>query len=291
MGWDVWLCALGVLVLGWAVFTHGQARPDALRQLAESRINQSLAEAGYGWAKLSVDGSVAVLTGVAPDPISKTALASIAKEVAEPYGGVPGVFWRLDDRTRLNDVLPSRPLLPESEVDLLADLPAPGAGRASNKGPSLTACTKAFQTVQETRPLRFRPGAATLDRSASPVLQQLAALTLQCKGWRLVIQAPLDSTGPRRGEVALGERRAAAIAAALMVEGVPARQIEAVAQAPEAIERALAPAVAASAAAAAASEALAAASAVPPDATAARAVPRPASRNHVEYRLAALTAR
>jgi outer membrane protein OmpA-like peptidoglycan-associated protein len=296
VGWDVVLCALGVVVLGWAVFAHGQGRPDALRQLAEGRINQALADAGHGWARLKVDDSVGVLVGTAPNPASRTALLDIAREVTEPYAGVPGVFLRLEDRTRVNEVLPPRPPAPppEPEVDLLADLAAPGAGRVLEKlpakGPSMYACSKAFQTVQETRPLRFRPGSASLERGTGVVVQQLAALAMQCKDWRLVVEAPLDGIGPRRGDVSLGERRAAVLAAALMVEGVPARQIEAVAQQPEVIEAALVHAYAASDAALAASAALAdgGASAAAP---AVRPAPRPASRNRVEFRLAALSAR
>jgi len=308
VGWDVALCALGVVVLGWAVFAHGQGRPEALRQLAESRINQSLAEAGYGWARLTVDDSVAVINGVAPDPISKTALASLAHDVVEPYAGVPGVFWRIEDRTHVNEQLPPRPAAPpppppEPEVDLLAEMPAPGAGTAlAGKGPTLGACAKAFRTVQDTRPLRFRPGAIALDRTAGAVVQQLAALAMQCKSWRLVIEAPLDGIGPRRGDVALAERRAAAIAAALMVEGVPARQIEALAQRPEAIEAALTPAIAASAADASAQLATTSASAAgttgaqaagatAPEASPVPPAPRVAPRNRVEFRLAALTPR
>ncbi len=306
LGWDVALCALGVLVLGWAVFAHGQGRPEALRQLAESRINQSLADAGYGWARLTVDDSVAVINGVAPDPISKTALANLAVEVVEPYAGVPGVFWRVVDHTHVNEQLPPRPPAPppppEPEVDLLADMPAPGAGTAlAGKGPTLGACAKAFRTVQDTRPLRFRPGAIALDRNAGAVVQQLAALAMQCKTWRLVIEAPLDGIGPRRGDVGLAERRAAAIAAALMVEGVPARQIEAIAQRPEAIETALTNAVATAASDAAAASAASAVAAgasggtvlanAPVDAASAVALPRAVTRNRVEFRLAALTPR
>ncbi|RZS58033.1 OmpA family protein [Sphaerotilus mobilis] len=282
VGWDVWLCALGVVVLGWAVFAHGAGRPDTLRQLAESRINQSLADAGYGWANVKVEGSTGVLSGTAPDPISRTALVDLAHEVVEPYAGLPGVFWALEDHTRLNEQLPPRPPkpAPEPEVDLLADLPAPGAGKSRGKGPTLAACSKAFQTVQETRPVRFRPGSARLDRANSQSLQQLAALALRCSNWRVIVEAPLDSTGARRGDVALGERRAAAIAAALMVDGVPAGQIEALAQAPEAIETALAEAAASSSAPAASTASVA----VRPEA-------RLASRNRVEFRLAALTPR
>ncbi|MGY0194525.1 hypothetical protein ACWA7J_05550 [Leptothrix sp. BB-4] len=304
MGWDVVLCAMGVAVLGWAVFAHGQGRPDALRQLAEGRINQALADAGHGWARLKVNDSIGVLVGTAPNPASRTALMDVAREVTEPYAGVPGVFWRLEDRTQVNEVLPPRPTAPppppEPEVDLLAELAPPGAGRVADKtpvrGPSMAACLKAFQTVQETRPLRFRPGMATLERGTGVVVQQLAALAMQCKDWRLVVEAPLDGIGPRRGDVSLGERRAAVIAAALMVEGVPARQIEAVAQQPEAIESAIVQAnAAASAAALAASDASVAASAVLAEASAPqvapRPVPRPASRNRVEFRLASLSAR
>lgn len=301
VGWDVWLCALGILVLGWAVFAHGAGRPETLRQLAETRINQSLADAGYGWARLRVDGSVGVLTGTAPDPISRTALVDLARDVVEPYAGLPGVFWTMEDRTRLNEQLPARPApaptpaVVEPELDLLADLPAPGAGASQAKGPTLAACSKAFRTLQETRPVRFKPGSAALDRQNSQSLQQLAALALRCNNWRLIVEAPLDSTGSRSGDVALGERRAAAIAAALMVDGVPAHQIEAVSQKPEAMAAALAAASAstadADAAAAAAAFATPGAAASTAAAVAIKPGARPVNRNRVEFRLAALTPR
>lgn len=250
VAWDAWACALGVLLLGWAVFAHGDGRPELLRQRAEARANSALAQAGYGWAHLRIDDAAAALTGAAPDERSRAALREDAPRLLDPYMGVPGVFQRIDDRLALNESLPPRPPAPpaEPEIDLLSLLPAPGAGLPTAStasaargsagtalttasrpaGPSQTACERAFQSVQSARPIRFKPASAQLDSSAMPLIQQLAALALRCNQWRVVVEGHADASGDKQQNDRLSQRRAASVAAAMMLEGVPLERLSSV---------------------------------------------------------------
>lgn len=228
VAWDAWACTLGVLLLGWAVFAHGDGRPDLLRQRAEARVNDTLTQAGYGWAHLRIDDSTGQLTGEAPDERSRSALRDAAPQLLAPYMGVPGLFLRIDDRVGLNERLPQRPpALPgEPEVDLLSLLAAPGAGvTAAGDGPGQAACERAFRSVQAGRPIRFKPASAQLDPGTLPLIRQLAALALRCKQWRVVVEGHADASGDKAQNNLLSQRRAASVAAAMMLEGVPLERL------------------------------------------------------------------
>ena len=61
-----WWWGLPILALLW--FMAGQFRNDPIQTDLTSRGGASLAAAGYPWAKVSLDGRDATLTGVAPTP-------------------------------------------------------------------------------------------------------------------------------------------------------------------------------------------------------------------------------
>lgn len=228
--WDAWLCAFGVLLLGWAVFSHGDARPDVLRQRAEARADAMLAESGFAWARLRIDDTVGQLQGQAPDERSRSALTDEASRLLRPLMGVPGVFLRLDNQVQLNEELPKRPPAPPPEPldDLLANLAPPGAGKSLARGPNLAACEKAFGAVQAANAIRFKPGSAQLEQAAMPLVQQVAALAQRCSRWRVIIEGHADTSGDQVQNERLSRRRAAAVAAAMILEGVPLDQIESV---------------------------------------------------------------
>ena len=225
--WDAWLCALGVLLLGWAVFSHGDGRPDVLRQRAEARADALLAEGGFAWARLRIEDTVGRLHGQAPDERSRATLTDEATRLLRPLMGVPGIFLHLENQVQLNEQLPKRPPLPPEE-DLLANLPPPGAGKPVAGGPSQSACAKAFGAVQASQPIRFKPGSAQLEPGAMPLVQQIAALAQRCSQWRVIIEGHADANGDPVQNERLSRRRAAAVAAAMILDGVALDRIESV---------------------------------------------------------------
>jgi outer membrane protein OmpA-like peptidoglycan-associated protein len=218
------------LLLGWAVFVHGDAQPDELRRRAEAQADSILAQGGFGWAHLRIDNTVGRLHGEAPDERSRANLTEEANRLLQPLMGVLGVFLRIENQAQLNEQLPKRPPPPppEPEIDLLANLAPPGAGKSPKRGPSMAACEKAFAAVQSANLIRFKPGSAQIDASTMPRIQQVAALAQRCSQWRVIIEGPTDAQGDRALNEQLSRRRAAAVAAAMILEGVPLEQLESV---------------------------------------------------------------
>jgi OmpA-OmpF porin, OOP family len=231
--WDALLCAFGVSLLGWAVFSHGDARPEVLRQSAEARADAMLAERGFAWAHLRIDDTVGHLQGQAPDERSRSALTDEAARLLGSLMGVPGVFLHIENHVQLNEQLPSRSPAspPGSEVDLLSNLIRPDTGKSLARGPKMAACEKAFGAVQASRPIEFKPGSAQLEQSAMPLLQQVAALAQRCNQWRVIIEGQADIGRDQTQDEHLARRRAAAVAAVMILEGVPMEQLESVGRA------------------------------------------------------------
>ena len=182
--------AICCLALGsWAV-SRGAARPEALQVEAQAVALQRLQAGGYGWARLDIDGSAGRLVGEAPDVVARDALRRAAPALLADLVGVPGVVRVLEDATVLSACGARAPL--------------PAAGHA----------------------LRFDAGSEHLDPWGEPALQALAQWATRCPDWRIVIEAPLDGSAHEAGLRRLGQRRAQAVAAALMLQGVDVERIE-----------------------------------------------------------------
>lgn len=219
------MSAAATIALGWYAVSHGDARPAHLSSLAQDRASAALVDGGYPWARLRISGSVAVLQGEAPDEPARAALEAGARDLLSPYMGLPGVFLGLENRVRVR---------PRQRADLLAGLPPTGAG-VPGTDPATTdtaraglgaSCEVAFHAALGGEVIRFRAASTQLDPAAHLVIRRLGAVAARCPGWRLVIEGHADSRGDPAVNDRLARRRAAAVAAELLLEGVPVEQLE-----------------------------------------------------------------
>lgn len=225
------LTMAAVAAIGGYASSRGDARPDALRALAQAQANQALAQAGFGWARLAIDGSVGQLQGDAPDEPARADLERRARDLLSPYMGLPGVFLGLDNRVRV------RPrqravALAGAASDPYGSLPPTGAGRPAQAGTAAplrgAACEAAFQGALGGEEIHFRAASTQLEPAARLLVKRLGTVASRCPGWRLVVEGHADARGDAAVNERLARRRAASVAAELLLQGAAVEQLETV---------------------------------------------------------------
>lgn len=228
--WGTFLSVAACLMLGWYAATFGAARPAELRARAQVGATQALADAGFPWARLKISDSVGVLHGDAPDEPARAALERRARELLTPYMGLPGVFLGLDNRVRVRARL--------AQAEAYADLPPTGAGLPRAASVALAdpmahqglgaACSAAFEAALGGEAIHFRAASSQLEAPARPLLKRLGAVAVRCPAWRVVVEGHADGRGDPAVNERLARRRAASVAAELLLQGVPIGQLETV---------------------------------------------------------------
>jgi OOP family OmpA-OmpF porin len=138
---------------------------------------------------------------------------------------VRGQSGRQDAGTRISQVLNAK--LGEAELfslnvayndalNPLANLPTPEE------------CLADIQATQTDSKILFESGSGTLDKSAGPILDQIAEILKACGGIRLQIQGHTDSQGRESMNQALSQNRAQSVLAALRERRVLTGNFEAV---------------------------------------------------------------
>lgn len=224
--WGTLLSVAALLLLGGHAVTRGAGEPARLREAAQQQAGEALAQAGFGWARLKIVGSVGVLQGEAPDEPARAALEARARDLLDDYMGLPGVFLGLDNRVRV------RPR--HRSADLLAELAPTGAGPAGGTAPGGggsgtglgAACGAAFEAAQGGESIPFRAASSQFDPASKALLRRLASVAARCPHWRLVVQGHADDRGDAAVNERLARRRAQAVAAELLLQGVPPEQLE-----------------------------------------------------------------
>lgn len=220
------LTMAAVAAIGWYAGSAGDARPTELRVLAQGEANRVLAQAGFGWARLRIDDSVGLLQGDAPDEPARAALERQARDLLSPWMGLPGVFLGLDNRVRV------RPRQ-RSDADVYAGLPPAGAGLpAKGARPDSRlrspACEAAFQGALGGEEIHFRAASTQLEPPARLLVKRLGTVAARCPGWRLVVEGHADARGDAVVNERLARRRAASVAAELLLQGAAVEQLETV---------------------------------------------------------------
>lgn len=235
LSWLAWGGLLAVAALGGHAFHQGDALPVRLALDVEQRGAQALAHAGFSWARLDVKETVGELHGEAPSEDARAAALDAARQVLAPYMGLPGVFAELDNRIRVKAPVPAQRL----QVALAADAvtPSPAATDALAPAPDTTvlpaiadaepprACVDALNATMRSAAVRFKPRSAELPGTARPAIRRLTQLAGRCEGWRLVIEGHPDKNTTRSASRRLMQRRAVAVASALLLEGVPVTRL------------------------------------------------------------------
>lgn len=229
--WGTLLSVAAWLGLGWYAASWGAAQPARLRAQAQAQATQALADAGFPWARLKVSDSVGVLQGDAPDEPARAALERRARDLLSPYMGLPGVFLGLDNRVRVR----ARHTPAPAQAEVYASLPPTGAGRAAAvsadplAGQGLgAACAAAFEAAQGGEAIHFRAASSQLEAPARPLLKRLSAVAQRCPAWRVVVEGHADGRGEAVVNQRLAQRRAASVAAEMLLLGVPIAQLETV---------------------------------------------------------------
>jgi outer membrane protein OmpA-like peptidoglycan-associated protein len=88
-----------------------------------------------------------------------------------------------------------------------------------NNGDAET-CEHAFQRVMERNVINFRTGSADIDPSSRRILDALASVALRCDRFNIEVAGHTDNQGAHDMNMELSQRRADAVAAYLMSQGV-----------------------------------------------------------------------
>ncbi len=104
----------------------------------------------------------------------------------------------------------------QEELDPVAQLPTPEE------------CELAVQEILADEKITFEPGSGTLDESAGPIIDRIAAVLTDCTGVRLEIQGHTDSQGREEMNLALSQTRAQSVLNALHERRLLTSSLEAV---------------------------------------------------------------
>jgi len=88
-------------------------------------------------------------------------------------------------------------------------------------------CLNRFAVLSRTGAIYFRPASARLDAQSRPLLQEVEGVVGKCPGLKVEVSGHTDSDGSPEANKQLSERRAQAVADALIAAGVPGKQISA----------------------------------------------------------------
>jgi outer membrane protein OmpA-like peptidoglycan-associated protein len=182
--------AVVLLLAGLLAIGFGAARPIQLQQQAQAVAAERLSAAGFPWARLDIQGQVGRLAGEAPDAEARDAAWTAAPRLLDDLVGWTGVVKTLDNVS------------------------------------SVSPCGARLHAALALPAVRFAAGSHHLDPFAEPLLAELAEVLGRCERWQVVIEASVDGSALEAGLRRLGLLRAQAVAAALMLQGVPVEVIE-----------------------------------------------------------------
>lgn len=138
---------------------------------------------------------------------------------------VRGQSGRQDAGTRISQVLNTK--LGESQLFALNIAYNDALNPLANL-PTPEECLADIQATQSDSKILFESGSGTLDKTAGPILDQIAEILKACGGIRLQIQGHTDSQGRESMNQALSQNRAQSVLAALRERRVLTGNFEAV---------------------------------------------------------------
>jgi len=197
----------GLCTLVGALAWQAPQQAQRLRVETEQSTLQALAEAGHGWAHLEIQDAVGRIVGEAPDAASRHAAMATARAHLAPAMAWPGVFWRLQDATRV-------------AVPLARGLPRVSLTAQAEQ------CHVLVDQALAGRRVLFERGSAQLTADSRRLLVAVAAVASQCPIGSLAVQGHTDATGQPLLNQRLSQQRAEAVVAALVQAGVPAARLQ-----------------------------------------------------------------
>jgi OOP family OmpA-OmpF porin len=179
-----------------------------------------------------------VVTMISDNMVSVASEAPVAVHV-EDFGLLPNVD-KLQQAANVTNIVPTASVSFDFVFTADGSKPAAAAtvAAASNDvGPVTTdaaktnfsdeECLNRFAVLSRTGAIYFRPASARLDVQSRPLLTEVEGVVGKCPSLKVEVSGYTDSDGSPDANKLLSERRAQAVADALVAAGVPRNQISA----------------------------------------------------------------
>ncbi|MBZ9973967.1 OmpA family protein [Mesorhizobium sp. BR-1-1-10] len=179
-----------------------------------------------------------VVTMISDTQVSVASEAPVAVHV-EDFGLLPNVD-KLQQAANVTNIVPTASV--SFDFVFVAEGSKPGAvqtvaANAAEVGPVATdaaksnfsdeECLNRFAVLSRTGAIYFRAASARLDAKSRPLLAEVEGVVGKCPTLNVEVAGYTDSDGSPEANKALSERRAKAVADALVADGVQRRQISA----------------------------------------------------------------
>ncbi|WP_337108429.1 OmpA family protein [Mesorhizobium salmacidum] len=179
-----------------------------------------------------------VVTMISDTQVSVASEAPVAVHV-EDFGLLPNVD-KLQQAANVTNIVPTASV--SFDFVFVAEGSKPAAGQTvaasgTEVGPVATDAAKAnfsdeeclnrFAVLSRTGAIYFRPASARLDAKSRPLLAEVEGVVGKCPTLNVEVAGYTDADGSPEANKALSERRAQAVADALVADGVQRRQISA----------------------------------------------------------------
>lgn len=179
-----------------------------------------------------------VVTMISDTQVSVASEAPVAVHV-EDFGLLPNVD-KLQQAANVTNIVPtasvsfdfvftaagSKPAAVQTVAAGTADV-GPVATDAAKANFSDEECLNRFAVLSRTGAIYFRSASAKLDAKSKPLLTEVEGVVGKCPTLKVEVSGYTDSDGSPDANKLLSERRAQAVANALVVDGVPRGQISA----------------------------------------------------------------
>jgi outer membrane protein OmpA-like peptidoglycan-associated protein/polyisoprenoid-binding protein YceI len=179
-----------------------------------------------------------VVTMITDSMVSIASEAPVAVHV-EDFGLLPNVE-KLQQAANVSSIVPTASVSFDFvfTADGAKPPPAPAVAAApADAGPVATdagksnfsdeECLNRFEVLSRTGAIYFRPASARLDEKSRPLLAEVVGVVGKCPKLKVEVSGHTDSDGSPTANKNLSERRAKAVADAIVAAGIPAAQITA----------------------------------------------------------------
>ncbi|TGQ66171.1 flagellar motor protein MotB [Mesorhizobium sp. M00.F.Ca.ET.186.01.1.1] len=177
-----------------------------------------------------------VVTMISDTMVSVASEAPVAVHV-EDFGLLPNID-KLQQAANVTNIVPTASV--SFDFVFAADGSKPAASQtsaAADVGPVATDAAKAnfndeeclnrFAVLSRTGAIYFRPASARLDAKSRPLLEEVEGVVGKCPSLKVEVSGYTDSDGSPDANKQLSERRAQAVADAIVAAGIPRTQITA----------------------------------------------------------------
>lgn len=177
-----------------------------------------------------------VVTMISDTMVSVASEAPVAVHV-EDFGLLPNVD-KLQQAANVTNIVPTASV--SFDFVFTADGSKPAAAptaAAADVGPVATdaaktnfsdeECLNRFAVLSRTGAIYFRPASARLDAKSRPLLEEVEGVVGKCPSLKVEVSGYTDSDGSPEANKQLSERRAQAVADAIVAAGIPRTQITA----------------------------------------------------------------